>query len=94
MQLTIAQLNKKCKNGEIYNYEIGNFAITHIQLRTGSKAFALGVTGTWYLSLLLTTEETEVNGKCGNKQYGFFACVYRFSTTTKQLSTVSANEEK
>ena len=32
--------------------------------------------------------------KCQLKQHGFFACVYRFSTTTKQLSTVSANEEK
>ncbi len=30
------------QNGEIYNYEIGNFAITHIQLRTASKAFAQG----------------------------------------------------
>jgi hypothetical protein len=32
--------------------------------------------------------------KCQLKQHSFFACVYRFSTTTKQLSTVSANEEK
>ena len=32
--------------------------------------------------------------KCQQKQHSFFACVYRFSTTTKQLSTVSANEEK
>ena len=27
-------------------------------------------------------------------QHGFFACVYRFSTTAKKLSTESANEEK
>jgi hypothetical protein len=32
--------------------------------------------------------------KCQQKQHSFFACVYRLSTTTKQLSTVSANEEK
>ena len=37
--------------------------------------------------------------KCGQdtdqlKQHGFFACVYRFSTTTKELSTESANEEE
>ena len=31
---------------------------------------------------------------CQLKQHSFFACVYRFSTTTKQPSTVSANEEK
>ena len=32
--------------------------------------------------------------KCQQKQHSFFACVYRFSTTTKLLSTVSVNEEK
>jgi len=31
---------------------------------------------------------------CQQKQHGFFACVYRFSTTTKQPSTVSVYEEK
>ena len=31
---------------------------------------------------------------CQQKQHGFFACVYRFSTTTKQPSTDSVNEEK
>ena len=28
------------------------------------------------------------------KQHGFFACVYRFSTATKGVSTDSVNEEK
>ena len=32
--------------------------------------------------------------RCQPNQHSFFACVYRFSTTTKQPSTVSANEEK
>ena len=32
--------------------------------------------------------------ECQQIQHGFFACVYRFSKTLKQLSTVSANEEK
>jgi hypothetical protein len=31
---------------------------------------------------------------CLQKQHSFFACVYRFSTTRKQLSTDSVNEEK
>ena len=31
---------------------------------------------------------------CQQKQHGFFACVYRFSMTTKQPSTVSVYEEK
>ena len=31
---------------------------------------------------------------CQQKQHGFFDCVYRFSTTTKQPSTDSVNEEK
>ncbi|MBQ7509523.1 MAG: hypothetical protein IJT53_01235, partial [Prevotella sp.] len=31
---------------------------------------------------------------CQQKQHSFFACVYRFSTATEQLSTDSVNEEK
>ena len=41
------------QNGEIYNYEIGNFAITHIQLRTASKAFAQGDFYFSYFSAIL-----------------------------------------
>ena len=33
-------------------------------------------------------------GNCQVKQHGFFACVYRFSTATKIVSTDSVNEEK
>ena len=31
---------------------------------------------------------------CQQNQHGFFACVYRFSKTTTEVSTDSANEEK
>ena len=32
--------------------------------------------------------------RCQLKQHSFFACVYRFRTTTSKVSTESANEEK